>query len=72
MLHHTKLSKGFGVEVVLTSVHVVNLSLNIAIGMKVPKQLWTSKTFECEAYTHVSKQLRQELDYKSRKCIFPG
>ena len=72
MQHHTNLSKGFWVEVGLTIVHVFNLSLNIAIDMKVAKQLWTSMTFECEAYAHVSKQLRQESNYKSRKCIFPG
>ena len=26
----------------------------------------------CEAYVHFPKQLRQKLDFKSRKCIFLG
>ena len=80
MLHHANLSQGFWAEAVLTAVHVINLSPNTAIGLKVAQELWTGKTphyahlrvFGCEAYVHVPKTLRKKLDYKCRKCIFLG
>ena len=30
------------------------------------------RTFGCEAYAHVPKDLRAKLDLKSKKCIFVG
>ena len=80
MLHHANLPQGFWVEAVRTAIHVINLSPSTAKGLKVAQELWTGKTpnydhlrvFGCEAYVHVPKQLRQKLDFKSRKCIFLG
>ena len=80
MLHHANLSQGFWAEAVLTAVHVINLSPNTAIGLKVAQEVWTGKTphyahlrvFGCEAYVHIPKTLRKKLDYKCRKCIFLG
>ena len=80
MLHHANLPQGFWAEAVRTAVHVINLSPNTTKGLKVAQELWTGKSpnydhlrvFGCEAYVHVPKQLRQKLDFKSRKCIFLG
>ena len=80
MLHHANLPQGFWAEAVRTTIHVINLSSSITKGLKVAQELWTGETthndhlrvFGCEAYVHVPKQLRQKLDFKSRKCIFLG
>ena len=45
-----------------------------------PEELWSGhpvsyqrlRTFGCEAYAHVSKEIYVKLDPKSRKCIFIG
>ena len=67
-------------ELSLCLAHVINLSPDTTIDLKVAQELWTSKTphyphlrvFGCKAYVHIPKTLRKKLDYKCKKCIFLG
>ena len=64
----------------ITAVYLINRMPNASLQFKVPEELWSRhlvsyqrlKTFGCEAYAHMPKELRAKLDPKSRKCIFVG
>ena len=64
----------------MTAVYLINRTPNASLQFKVPEELWSGhpvsyqrlRTFGCEAYAHVPKELRAKLDPKSRKCIFVG
>ena len=43
MLYHTNLSQSFWIEVVLTTIHVINLTHNIVVDLKVAQEWRTSK-----------------------------
>lgn len=61
-------------------VYLINKSLNASLQFKTPEELWSGhslsydklRMFGCEAYMHVSRELRANLDTKSHKCIFVG
>ena len=80
MLSQAGLSQGFWAEALYTTVYLINRSPNASLQFKIPEELWSGhslsydklRTFGCEAYVHVPRELRANLDPKSRKCIFVG
>ena len=80
MLQHFGLSVGFWAEALLTTIHIINMSLSRPLGLKIAKEIWTSskpnydklRIFGCEAYTLIPKDDRRKLEPRSRKCVFLG
>ena len=80
MLSEAKLPKHFWGEALYTTMHVINLSLAIALNSEVPNKIWFGKNvkydhlrvFGCKSFVHVPKDERSKLDAKSRQCIFIG
>jgi hypothetical protein len=74
MLHHSRLSDGFWAEALLTIVHIINMSLSMPLGSKIPLELWTGRKpyygklliFECEAYALVPRDESRKLESRSR------
>lgn len=67
-------------EAVNTAVYILNRTPNSHIPSSSPYEIWTGKkpilnhikTFGCDAYMHVPKELRNKLAPKSKKFIFVG
>ncbi|WVY92537.1 hypothetical protein V8G54_031625 [Vigna mungo] len=80
MLSEVKLPKQFWGEALLTTMHVINLSLVVARNFKVPDKIWFGKNvtydylcvFDCKAFVHVPEDERSKLDVKTRQHIFIG
>ncbi|MCO5547021.1 hypothetical protein L7F22_000462 [Adiantum nelumboides] len=80
MLSMASLPPEFWGESVMTAVHIINRSPSTPLNFKIPQEMWTGKkpnydrlrVFGCEAFSHISKDLRKKLDLKSHKCIFIG
>ena len=80
VLAHTKLSKTFWAEALMTAVYVINRSPSVPLEGDSPQKIWTGKevsyrhlkVFGCLAYVHVAKDWRAKLDPKTRPCIFLG
>ena len=80
MLSQANLPQGFWVEALHTAVYLINRSPNTKLDFKIPEEAWTGRklsykqlrTFGCEAYAHVPKDLRAKLNFKSKKCIDVG
>jgi hypothetical protein len=78
MLHHSELSEGFWAEALLTTMHIINMSLSRPLGSKIPQELWTGKKpdygklpiFRCEAYALVPRDERSKLESRSRNAFF--
>ena len=77
MLLSAKLPKSFLGEAVNTVAYLINRSPSIALGFKVPKEIWSGRkpdlkhlrVFGCVAYAHVSQG---KLDARAKKCMFIG
>ena len=77
MLSQSHLPQSFWAEALMIAVYLINRTPNASLQFKVPEELWLGhpvsyqrlRTFGCEAYAHVPKELRAKLDPKSRKCI---
>ena len=80
MLSNSGLEKNFWAEVVRTACYLINRSPTIALDGGIPEEVWTGKNlnyshlkiFGCEAFVHIPKEARTNLDDKSMKCIFFG
>ncbi|MCO5599530.1 hypothetical protein L7F22_053636 [Adiantum nelumboides] len=81
MLSNVELPNGFWAKAMATAVHLINRSLSKVLDKsEVVEMLWIGKAplykhlrvFGCEAYNHISKELRIKLEPKSKKCIFLG
>jgi hypothetical protein len=80
MLSSVGLGQEFWVEVVGTTCYLVNRSPSSALDDKTPHEVWSGKkpslqhlrVFGCDAYVHVPKENRSNLDKKVEKCIFIG
>lgn len=80
MLLDSKLPQKFWGEALSTAVYLRNRSPTKAIGEMTLYEAWTKKkpevghlrVFGCEAYTHISKDVRRKLDAKAKKCILVG
>ena len=74
------LPNGFWPEALSTPIHLINMSPNKVLDMKVPKEVWLGKppfykylrVFGYEAYCHIPKEFCDKLAPKSKKCIFLG
>lgn len=80
MLSQSHLSQSFWAEALMIAVYLINRMPNASLQFKVPEELWSRhpvsyqrlRTFGCEAYAHMPKELCAKLDPKSRKYIFIG
>ncbi|RDX82110.1 hypothetical protein CR513_37143, partial [Mucuna pruriens] len=80
MLSKARLPKHFWGEALYTAVHVINLSLAVALNTEVSNKIWFEKDvkynhlriFGYKAFVHVPKDERSKLDMKTRQCIFIG
>jgi hypothetical protein len=80
MFSGVMLGQEFWIEVVGIACYLVNRSPLSALGDKTPQEVWTGKepslthlkVFGYEAYVHVPKENRSNLDKKAGKCIFIG
>ena len=80
MLADAHLPKIFWAEPISKAVYLRNRSPTTAVTGKTPFEALTGKKpnvqnlkiFGCLAYSHVAKDERQKLDFKSNKCIFLG
>ena len=78
MLIDSKLHHKFWAEALSTATYLQNQSPTKVIEGMTPYEAWTKekpqakhlRVFGCDAYSHVSKDERQKLDSKARKCIF--
>jgi hypothetical protein len=68
------------VDVVDTIVYLINKGPSSSLDGIIPKEEWTGKkvnysflkTFGCEAFVHIDKENRTNLESKSKKCTFIG
>ena len=80
MLSNADLPNGFWTEALATAVHLINRSPKKVLDTKVLEEVWSREppsykpliVFGCEAYFHLSKEFRDKLAPKSKKCIFLG
>src|SRR5579871_3836214 len=80
MLHASGLGYEFWGEAVTTIVYLKNRSPTTTIISKTLFEVWFEKkpslnhlrTFGCIAYTHIPKEKRHKLDWKTTKYIFLG
>ena len=80
MLIDDNLPHKFQAEALATTVYLKNRSPTKAVERITPFESWAGKkpkvdhlrVFGCDAYAHVSKDERQKLDPKAKKCIFVG
>ena len=80
MLNEMNLPLYFWVDVVYTTVYIINRCQIASVHLKTPKEAWSwrksnlshLKIFGCVCYVHVPDELRTKLDSKSKKCIFIG
>jgi hypothetical protein len=70
----------FWVDAVNTIVYLINRGNSRSLDGGIPKEYWIGKmvnysflnTFGCEAFVHIDKANRTELEEKSKKCTFIG
>ena len=80
MLLDAALPKSYWAEAISTATYLKNRSPSRAIHGKTPYEEWYGekpnvdcfRVFGCEAYAHVSKDERQKLDSKAKKCVMLG
>ena len=80
MLNGVGLGQELWAEAVETTCYLVNRSPSSALEDKTPQEVWNGKkpslsdlwVFGCDAYVHVPREKRKNLDSKSEKCIFIG
>ncbi|RDX69178.1 hypothetical protein CR513_51740, partial [Mucuna pruriens] len=80
MFSKIRLPKHFWGETLYTAVHVINISLVVALNIKVSNKIWFDKdvkynhlkVFNCKAFVDVPKDERFKLDMKTRQGIFIG
>ena len=73
MLSGAGIGQEFWVEALGTACYLVNRSPSSTLGDKTPQEVWTGKepsltqlkVFGCDAYVHVPKENRSELDKKA-------
>ena len=64
----------------LTIVHVINLSFVFALNIEVPEKIWSGKNvsydhlhvFGCRGFVYFLKDKRSKLNIKTKQCIFIG
>ena len=74
------LPKQFWVEAINTTAYLINRGPSVPLEHKIPEELWSGKdiklshlkVFGCIEYVHISDQIRNKLDPKSKKCTLIG
>ena len=77
---HAGLPLQFWADVVDTTVYLINRGPSSSLDGAIPEEAWTGKkvnysflkTFGCEAFFHINKENRTNLEAKSKKCTFIG
>jgi len=72
--------KGFWLEAVNWSIHILNRSPTLVVQNMTPEEAWSGRKpavdhfriFGCIAYDHIPDKKRRKLDHKGEKCIFLG
>ena len=80
MLSDAKLPKNFWAEALSTANYIINRTPTASLDFLTPYEILNGKipnighlkVFGCVCYMHIDKELRNKLDFKSRKCIFLG
>ena len=80
MLVNANLPHRFWAEALSTATYLRNRSPTKAVCGMTPHEAWTGekprvdalRVFGCQAFVHIPKDERKELDSKSRKCILLG
>ena len=78
MLSGTELGKELWTETVETACYLVNGSPSLALEDKTPHEVWNGKkpsvshmrVFGYDAYVHIPKEKRTNMNSKSKRCIF--
>ena len=79
-IFHAGFTLQFWADVVNTAVYLINKGPSSALDNGIPKEAWIGKqvkysflrTFGCEAFVHIDKDDRTNLEAKSKKCTFIG
>jgi hypothetical protein len=77
---HASLPLQFWADVVDTVVYLINRGPSSSLDGRILEEEWTGKkvnysflkTFGCEAFVHIDKENRTNLESKSKKCTFIG
>ena len=77
---HAGLPLQFWADTVNTAVYLINRGPSSALDGGIPEEAWTAKqvkysflrTFGCQAFVHIDKDDRTQLEAKSKKCTFIG
>jgi transposase InsO family protein len=77
---HVGLPLQFWADAVDTALYLINIGPSSSLYGRIPKEEWTGKkvnysflkTFTCEAFVHIDKENRKNLEAKSKKCTFIG
>ena len=80
MRFHAGLPLQFWVDVVDTIVYLINIGPSSSLDGGILEEAWIGKkenysflkTFGCEAFAHINKENRTNLEAKSKKCTFIG
>ena len=78
ILQHSGLSDGFWAEVLTQTIHIINMSPSMPLGLQIPHELWTDskpnydklRIFGRRANALIQKDDRWKLKSRSKKCIF--
>ena len=68
------------VEVVNSTIYLINRGPSTPLGYGIPKEAWTGKKVSysflkmlgCEAFAHLDSENRTKLETKLKKCVFFG
>jgi len=77
---HAGLALQFRAELVDTAIYLINKGPSSSLDGGILEEAWTGKmvnysflnTFGCEAFIHINKENRTNLEVKSKKCNFIG
>ena len=77
---HFGLLKIFWVEVVNTTIYLINCDPSVSLEHRLTEEVWSEKevslnhlkVFGCVSYVHIESNDRSKLDAKVRKCFFIG
>jgi hypothetical protein len=65
---------------IYTFVYLINTIYSSSLDDIIPEEAWTGKmvnyyflkTFSCEIFVHIDKEIRIKIEEKSKKCTFIG
>ena len=80
MRFHAGFLLQFWADDVNTTVYLINKGPSSTLDGGIPEEAWEGnkvnysflRTFGCEAFVHINKEIRKKLEAKSKKCTFIG